>query len=235
VGKLAQLASVKNTRLESFVYTPPPQAYGAIRTLVCLNLGYKVGASPALNWGTVAGVLRGLRRVTPKGRILLVDTICPSSGADALFTKLGIREAIDEETRIATTDDLILVPYTNPMTQAITHQAINAPAYLDEFDCVINVTTFEATPKETKGAITHLYHWLPCDSPIKPTEGDTRHHDIYHTLGRYVDGVVVEYTLGQSINVAWGENALAVDEGVCTLTKTPLPNHLKALKDTYAL
>lgn len=230
MGKMKHLAGIRNVPLADFLYTPPQTAYGAARTLVCLNLGYRAGASPALNWGTVGAVLRGLRRASPRGRILLVDNVCPSSGAPAIYQRLGLYDALDDEMRLATTDDLVLVEYRNP--SPIVHEVISAPAYLDEFDCVVGVTTFEATPNGIQGAVAHLYHWLPCGSPVKPHETpQTRHHDVYQTLARMIDGAVLEYRIGQELNVAWGDDLLAVDEATCILTKTPLSDDLKALRN----
>jgi hypothetical protein len=230
MGKMKHLAGVLNATLAQFVYTPPQEAYGAARTLVCLNLGYRLGASSAVNWGTVGAVLRGLRRVSPHGRILMVDNVCPSSGAPAIYERLGIYDALDAEMRLATTDDLVLADYRNP--SPLLHEVISAPAYLDEFDCVIGVTTFEADANGIKGAVAHLYHALPCGSPVKPHEGvSTRHHDIYHTLAHTIDGMVLEYRVGQELNVAWGDDLLAVDEATCILTNTPLTDDLKALRN----
>lgn len=230
MGKLANLASVKSSNLDSFVYTPPDKAFGAFRILVNLNLGYAMGAPSAVNWGTVGAVLRGLRRATARGRILIVDKICPASASESIFDRVGLRESLDDEMRIAPVDALALDQFNNPAS-VVQHTHMIAPAYLNEFDCVISVSSFEHTPKETKGAVTHLYHWLPCDSPVHPAEGIYRHHDIYHTLGHFIDGAVLECRIKHDhLEVVWGNNLLALDTSACQKMNVPIPDYLPALK-----
>ena len=83
MGKLKDLASVKVAQCSSFVYTPPDAAFGALRTLIKID-------AKTVGLDTLGSVLRGLRRVNPLGRIVLVDRFGPRE----LFFRLTLRRAV---------------------------------------------------------------------------------------------------------------------------------------------
>ncbi len=216
------LAVIKQALLETFVYTPPLSAYKAARVLLFANLGYALGASPAINWGTLSAVLRGIRRVTPLGRILIVDKICPPSAAASIFARSGIQAALDAEMRIAPLDDLVMTAYPNPAPTQPDRITLRAPAYLSEFDSVIVVTT--------DSAIGYLRHLIPCQDTLSQETEATQHHDAFFTFGKFIHSAVVEHASHpQQIKVTWGEDLLALEQ---MLFSTNMPLYLQKLSKT---
>lgn len=223
MSRLKDLSTVKQSPLDHFVYTPPLSAYNAARVLLFVNLGYAIGANPAVNWGTVSAVLRGIRRVTPRGRILIVDKICPVSAAQSIFERLGLPNALDNEMRIAPLDDLIMTQYKNPLQQPYEQSEFSAPAYLSEFDSVIIVTSHA----DQRAGISYLSNLLPCSVPTPKEPQSGLYHDLFSTFGSYIHSTIVEVTKSPSdIQIIWGEDLLSVDKTACAGTS---PEYLKNL------
>lgn len=236
MGKLADLASVTTASLNTFVYVPPDSALRAGRVLVLANLGYATGSAPALNWGTLAAVLRGLRRASPQARVLITDRVCPSSTAEALFARSGLDQALDQEMRAAPADALLGRVYDNPLPQPIHHATLPAPEALADFDSVIMVGVFDPTRQPTVGLVSLLTHLLPCDFELAADTTPQRYHDLFFTLAPYVNALVLEVALPRAdTRVLTGTNLLAVEQAACTLTKTAPADYLEALQQTARL
>ncbi|XWX05510.1 DUF362 domain-containing protein (plasmid) [Aggregatilineales bacterium SYSU G02658] len=230
MGKLSQFASVTSASLEHFVFVPPTAAMKAARTLVLANLGYAPGAAPALNWGTLAAVLRGLRRASPLGRILIVDRLCPASSAEAIFQRIGLTDALDAEMRAAPVDALTRRAYPVPRTPPVHASSLSLPEYLSEFDCVVVVATAEAAAGAFKGSVSLLEHLLPCEAALPPRDDPQRYHDLYHTVAPHVDAAALEVRLSRDeTRILSGSNLLALDETACRLLGQPVAEYLKAL------
>jgi hypothetical protein len=228
--KFRYLEPIKTAHLDSFVYVPPTPAMKAARVLVLANLGYAMGSAPALNWGTLASVLRGLRRATPFGRIVITDKICPVSSAEGIFERLGIQNALDEEMRIVASEGLLVRIYQNPLVGA-EFAEFTAPEALADYDCVVNVTTFEANPKMTLGTLATLEHVLPCD--FSGVNKESLYHDLYWTLGTHIDDNVLEVrSKPTEIRVYSGENMLGVDVTVCNTLGVGIPSYITRIETT---
>jgi hypothetical protein len=96
---------VSSASAGSFVYLPPDAAFGAARTLVVTTASQS----------TLRAILRGLRRATPVGRIVVIAE--PDSVADLL----------DREMRAAPLSEFIMADY----------DGLSAPAYFADYDCCI--------------------------------------------------------------------------------------------------
>ncbi len=230
MGKLAQLASVTSAPLEHFVFMPPTAAMKAARTLVLANLGYAPNAAPALNWGTLAAVLRGLRRASPLGRTLIVDRICPASSAEAIFQRIGLTDALDAEMRAAPVDALTRREYPVPLKSPVSASSLSLPEYLSEFDCVVVVATAEAAAAAFKGCVSLLEHLLPCDAALPPPDDRQRYQDLYHTVAPHVDAAVLEVRLSRDeTRILSSTNLPALDETACRLLGQPVAEYLQTL------
>src|SRR5688500_17404823 len=102
MGKLKDLAAVKVAQRSSFVYTPPDAAFGALRTLIKID-----ATTVALE--TLGAILRGLRRVNPLGRIVIVDRF----DSREAFEATGMIDLMDDEMRATTITNLTMQNYRN--------------------------------------------------------------------------------------------------------------------------
>ncbi|MFQ3646720.1 MAG: hypothetical protein SNJ80_07280 [Anaerolinea sp.] len=231
MGKLAQLASITSASLDYFVFVPPTAAMKAARILVLANLGYAPAAAPALNWGTLAAVLRGLRRASPLGRILIVDRLCPASSAEAIFQRIGLTDALDPEMRVAPVDALLRREYPVPLKSPASASSFSLPEYLSEFDCVVLVGTAEATATTFKGSVSLLEHLLACDATLPAPDDPQRYRDLYHTVAPHIDAAVLEVRVSRDeTRILTGPYLPALDEAACRLLQQPVAAYLKALR-----
>ncbi|MCS6834419.1 MAG: hypothetical protein NZ750_00180 [Anaerolineae bacterium] len=222
MGKLAQLATVKSAKTETFVYVPSDAAYKAARILLRANLGLTPGAPPSTTLEVLTAVLRGLRRASPLGRILIIDRICPSSSAERVFERLGLAERLDEEMRFAASDELVQKAYG----------PLQAPAYLEEFDCVVSLTGWGVENGQVRSALEGLYGLARCDDAYLVGEGETRHRLVCDYLAPHIDDWIVELPRApqREGQVVWGKDGLAVEETACRLAGVPVPPHVLALR-----
>ncbi len=233
MGKLANLASVNSAPLNTFVYMPPDQALAAARILVLANLGYAIGAPSAVNWGTLAAVLRGLRRASPRARIMITDKICPASSADAIFERIGLKDSLDNEMRAVASDILLRREYHNPLSEPLHQSMFIAPEAVADFDCVVSIGVFEAKQDSIKGSVTMLYGLLPCDFPLQTPNSPQRHHDIYFTFAPHIDAAVLEVQVARDdIRILSSIDMLALDETACRLTNRSVADYVDALRVT---
>lgn len=260
MGKLADLASVKIADSDSFVYTPPPQAFGAMRILVKPNLGYPAKPPATVSMKVLGAVLRGLRRANPKGRIIIAEGVTSDVPAEEIFEKLGVTKLLDEEMRLVSMEELIVKQYPNLLPEPVKYETMLAPEYVQDYDCVISVGAFKRTMLNDKPLISaslkNLYGLFPPEKyhARNPNARGQLHRpsveevlkDVYFTVGHFFHGAVVD--LDQKYvspdwrpdrvrgvahpvgKVVWGEDLLAVDETACRLAEEPVPGYLTEIR-----
>lgn len=260
MGKLADLAAVKTANSDSFVYTPPDAAFGAARILVKPNLGYPVPPPATVSMKVLGAVLRGLRRATPLGRILIMEGTTSKMSAEEIFQKNGLMELLDNEMRVTDAENLIMKDYPNLSPEPVKYETMTAPEYLEEFDCVISVGAFKRTTLNGEHLISaslkNLYGVFPRDvySARSPNARGHLHRpgvteilrDVYFTVGQHIDGAVVDldqkyispdWKPDRVRNVAhhvgkvvWGDDMLAVDETACRLAGEAAPTYIDEIR-----
>ncbi len=260
MGKLTDLASVKVADTNNFVYTPPPQAFGAARILVKPNLGYPVKPPATVSMNVLGGVLRGLRRANPLARIVIVEGVTSDVPAEQIFEKLGVLELLDEEMRITSAETLIMREYPNRLPEPVKYATMTAPEYIEDYDCVISVGAFKRTMLKDEPLISaslkNLYGLFPPSvyHARNPNARGQLHRpgvpevlkDIYFSIGHFFHGAVVD--LDQKYvspdwrpdrvrgvahpvgKVVWGEDLLAVDETACRIAEEAVPRYITEIR-----
>jgi len=260
MGKLKDLASVSVSDSKSFVYMPPPQAYKAMRVLIKPNLAYKAPHPAVVSKDVLGAVLRGVRRATPGGRILIVEGITGQSDVHELYEYHGITDLIDGETRLGDVEELPMIEFENLLKPPKKYDSMWAPGYMREFDCVISINSFKRTMLNDKPLISaslkNLYGFFPRDkyagrSPhsrgqLHKPDVPTVLHDVYFSIGRYVHGAVVDISqkyispdwkpdrirrVGHDVGkVVWGDDMLAVDEVACRTAGEDVPDYINSIR-----
>lgn len=260
MGKLKDLASVNTANSDSFVYTPPDAAFGAARILVKPNMGYPVGPPATVSLKVMGAVLRGLRRASPLGRILIMEGTTSHLSAEEIFAKNGLLNLLDEEMRVTDAENLIMKDYPNLLPQPVKYTQMTAPAYIEEFDCAISVGAFKRTTLNDQylisASLKNLYGVFPREvySSRSPKSRGQLHRpsvpevlrDVYFTVGHHFDGAVVD--LDQKYispdwkpdrvrdvahpvgKVVWGADLLAVDETACRVADEAVPDYIKTIR-----
>lgn len=260
MGKLKDLAMVKTASSESFVYTPPDAAFGATLILVKPNLAYPVKAPATVSIPVLAAVLRGLRRASPVGRIVIAEGVTSDKGPLEIFEKLGVFELIDEEMRIGNIDELMMDDYRNLSPEPVKYTTMRAPTYIRGYDCVITVGAFKKTILHGKPFISastkNLFGALPRDEYHgrsihargqlhEPSVNEVL-KDVYFSIGHFFHGAVVDLTekyvspderpdrvrgVAEPVGkVVWGDDMLAVDEIACNLANEELPDYINEIR-----
>lgn len=216
MGKLARLASVKSANKESFVYLPPDNGYKATRIMLLCNV-------KKIDHNVLDKVLRGLRRASPVARILLVDRICPNENVEVHFAENGVNDLLDDNMRVASVNDLIMVEYENQLAKPVAHSKIEAPGYITDYDCVISLGIFSVEFDMVFASLVHIEDILPCESKERYSPAD-----FYFTIAHHFDGAIVELP----DKVMWGDDILAVDEaGAHALGLEPgQPTYIKFIR-----
>lgn len=253
-----RIITVSHAKTESFVYMPPPQAYGATRILVKPNLGYPYPPPATVSMTVLGAVLRGLRRASPLARIVIIEGVADAQSAERIFKQLGVLDLLDDNMRLADAESLIMTEYANLSPKPVRFKTMTAPAYIGEYDCCISVGTFKRTILKEKPLISaslkNLYGVFPREvyrgrSPNyrgqlhRPSVPEVL-QDIYFSVGRYFHGAVVDLThklvspdespiKGEHIpigQVVWGDDLLAVDEMACQLAGEPTPDYIHTIR-----
>lgn len=260
MGKLRDLASVNTASSDSFAYMPPDAAYNAARILVKPNMGYPVGPPATVSLKVLGAVLRGLRRASPLGRILIMEGTTSTLTAEEIFAKNGLMNLLDEEMRVTDAENLIMKDYPNLLPEPVKYAEMTAPAYIEEFDCVISVGAFKRTTLNGEHLISaslkNLYGVFPREvySSRSPKSRGQLHRpsvpeilrDVYFTVGHHIDGAVVDldqkyispdWKPDRVQNVAhpvgkvvWGDDLLAVDETACRVAGESMPDYIGAIR-----
>lgn len=260
LGRLKDLTTVKNADLDAFVYTPPVEAFGASRILVKPNLGYQAKPPAVVSLPVLSAVLRGLRRASPSARILIVEGVTGDINVHETFAYHGLTDIIDSEMRLAGIEELFMKAFPNLNPNPVKYNEMIAPAYIEEFDCVISVGAFKRTHLHDKplysASLKNLYGFFPPEKyhGRNPNARGQLHvpsvsevlTDIYFTIGHYIDGAVVDLTqkyispdwrpdrqrgVAHPVGkVVWGEDMLAVDEVASKLANETSPDYIKPIR-----
>lgn len=260
MGKLKDLAMVKSANSDNFVYTPPDIAIAAARILVKLDMAYDAKAPATVSIPVLAAVLRGLRRASPVGRIVIVESATSDEGLAEIFKKLGVMDLLDKEMRFSSVNTMLMENYRNISPEIVNYKTLRAPGYIRAYDCVITVGTFKKTVHDDtaliSASIKNLYGLLPRDesqgrpkiaaSLIQETNIPDLLKDIYFSLGYFFHGAVIDLTekyvsqderfdrvddVAETLGkVVWGDDMLAVDEAACKLAGETVPNYMKEIR-----
>jgi hypothetical protein len=255
MGKLKDLAAVKSTAANTFAYLPPDKAIDAGLILVVADIAYPKPHPVTVSQSVLGAVLRGLRRASPTGRIVLVGGIAVDEPVQSIFGSLGIPEMLDREMRYADTEELLDDKFINRLEKPFKFAELVAPAYLHSYDCVVNLSTFKKTSQIAGASLLNLVGLLPRriysrqseqvrGQVFEPNLADNL-KDIYFTLGEHIDAVVIDLTekyvsedarfddsdKGQAIGqVLWGEDMLVVDEAAFRLAGETVPAYLNEIR-----
>lgn len=221
MGKLKDLESVKSAKASSFAYFPPDTAFDAMRILVKPAL---VG-SATVSLTVLDAVLRGLRRASPLGRIVIVEGVTGDTYANTLFDDLGVTQLLDREMRVTHTDNLIRHTYPNLLPNPYNFASIEAPEYIKDYNCVVTVGALNREHPELFGGIANL-RGIVCDAPQDKINISESLIDVYFTIGQHFDGAVVEV----DEQVVWGDDLLAVDEVAYQMAEIPVPEYLMTIR-----
>lgn len=253
------LSTVSNAKTDSFVYMPPPQAFGATRILVKPNLGYPQPAPVTVSMKVLGAVLRGLRRASPMARIVIIEGVADSQSAERIFKQLGVLDLLDDNMRVADAESLTMREYENISPTPVRFKTMTAPAHIGEYDCCISVSTFKRTILKDQPLISaslkNLYGVFPREQYHgrsanlrgqlhRPSVSEVL-QDVYFSVGRYFHGSVVDLThklvspderpdAGEHIpigQVVWGDDLLAVDEMACKVAGEPVPDYINTIRD----
>lgn len=260
MGKLADLASVKTANSASFVYTPPDAAIGAVRILVKPNLGYLAPPPAVVSTPVLAAVLRGLRRASPKGRIVIMEGVTTNESVHQVYQRHGIQQLLDDEMRLADAEELTMIEYENISPAVVKYPTMIAPNYIAEYDCVISLGAFKRTMLHDEPLISaslkNLYGVFPrAEYSARSTKSRGQLHrpsvpeilrDVYFSVGRYFHGAVVDLTqkyvsadwkpdrvrdVAVDVGkVVWGDDLLAVDETACRLAGEAVPDYIRDIR-----
>jgi hypothetical protein len=255
MGKLKDLAAVKSTAAASFAYLPPDKAINADLILVVADIAYPLPHPVTVSQSVLGAVLRGLRRASPTGRIVLVGGIAVDTPVQAVFGELGIPEMLDREMRYADTEELLDDKFSNKLKQPFKFAELVAPGYLHSYDCVINLSTLKRTSQIAGASLLNLFSLMPRriysrqseqvrGQLFEPDPADSL-KDVYFTLGEHIDGVVIDLTekylsadarfdhadKGQAVGqVLWGEDMLALDEAAFRIAGEEVPPYIEEIR-----
>jgi hypothetical protein len=246
LGKLSALASVSSSKAASFVYVPPPAAFGATRILVKPQLG----SAPAVSRRVLDKVLRGLRRANPHARIVLIDGAMSDSGMEAIYQHYGLYDLLDDNMRAGDAENLIMAAYDNLLENPAKYASMTAPATIREYDCCISVAAFTRTTLHDEvlasASLHNLFGLFPRsqysdgnelnrNQLYKPRVDDVL-RDVYFTIGHYFHGAVVGISEansgdeGSSGQVVWGNDLLAVDAVACRIAGEPTASYIDPIR-----
>ena len=209
MSRWSQASTVRIAGSSSFVYTPPEQAYGAARILVKPNLAYRAPHPATVSIPVLATVLRGLRRASPLGRILIMEGITGKGDAVERMEAHGLADVIDNEMRLGDAEDVLMATYANTAASPVKYDQMTAPEAIGSFDCVISVAPWKRTRLDNgqllySGSTKNLYGLLPrseyhARSPysrgqLHRPSVDAVLTDVYFSIGHLFHGAVVDMT-----------------------------------------
>jgi hypothetical protein len=208
----------------------------------------------------LAAVLRGLRRVSPVGRIVIMEGVTSELDPMAVFEKLGVPDLLDGEMRLGSAEDTLMIDYPNLLPEPVKYASMTAPGYIRGFDCVISVSAFKRTMLHDQALISaslkNLYGFFPRSiyHGRNPHARGLLHtpsvpevlKDVYFTIGHHIDGAVVDLTnkyvspdwrpdrqrgVAHPVGkVVWGDDLLSVDETACRLAGEDVPQYLTEIR-----
>jgi len=259
LAKPSLITAVNNAKTASFAYIPPAVAFNAPRIIVKPNLGYPKKPPVVISMRVLEGVLRGLRRVNPSARILIIEGACSKVAMMDLFKRSGIDDLLDDGMQVADAEELPLRDYPNLLPEPIKYKTMRAPAVLGDYECLISVGAFKRTTLKGEPLISaslkNLYGLFPRDfyHGRSPNARGQLHQpsvpeilkDVYFTIGHLFDGAVVDLDQkfvspdhkpdrGEAVpvgQVVWGDDLLAVDEAACRLGGEQVASYLTPIRD----
>lgn len=222
MGKLKDLSTISTSKPETFVYTPPPAAYEALRILVKVNLNM----TTYVNNYILDAVLRGLRRVNTLARIVVIDSFASEQVAQQTFHQCGVDELLDQDMRAAAAEIITPFVFDNINPEPLVFGDVVAPKYIYDYDCCISVSSFKADEPFT-GGLHNLVNLIPKD--LTQTVSDALLTDIYFTVGRHFHGSVI--TLDSHNQVIWGDDLVTVDETAYRVSEQTVAPYLPMIRD----
>lgn len=260
MGKLKDLAAIKSAAVNNFAYLPPDKAIDAELILVLADINYPLPHPVTVSKTVLGAVLRGLRRASPVGRIVLVSGIAVDTPVQQVFGALEIPPMLDREMRYADTEELLDDKFINPLPKPFKYDSLVAPGYLKSYDFVLNLAGLKHTSEIAGASLLNLFGLLPRriysrqssrvrGQLFEPNPADVL-KDIYFTLGEHIDGVVID--LGESYHsaderfdhaekgqtvgqVLWGEDMLALDEAAFKLAGEAVPSYIAEIRKLLAV
>lgn len=189
------LASVRSMSSRSFVYTPPDSIFKLARIVLVPGASIKPDV--------MLRVLRGLWRMTPTTRIVIIDngSVTP--------------EMLGSNMRIADLSELPLRPYGN----AKGGKAVVATSLLHDVDGCITLASFDDVEDPAKEIPS-----LAVLSTLTP--GNPSHENVFNTLGQFLNGTIVD--IGDK--VIWGDDFFVVEGEAYQQLGTQPPKLLDRLK-----
>ena len=252
------IASVVTVPSDRFQYTPPAVAWQARRILIKPNLGYPVGPPATVGLAVLAEVIRSLQAHNPRTEIFIVEGVCSKVAFETIMAKLGVYQLVGDRVYLLNADELELAEYPNRSPNPVRFKTMWAPRLLQEVDCCLSVSAFKRTQLKGEPLISaslkNLYGLFP-RAKYKARSASSRGQlhrpsvplvlqDVYHTLGHYFAGGVVDCTQkfisrdwqpdrGDSVSigqVVFGDNLLAVDRAACQAGQEAIPDYITALE-----
>lgn len=237
MGKLKDLAMVKSASASNFAYLPPDAAFDAMRILVKPYLALAGKPSAKVSLSVLDAVLRGLRRASPMGRIVVIDTVVSDKSTDDVFEEQGLSELLDREMRLTDSSNLINHPYKNRLPDPYHYSFMEASEYIKDYDCVISLGAFAGNSGDGKTGVQAALHNLISIFPrdiygddFEKLDVDGLHKDVYFTIGHYFHGAVVDFSETSAGKVVWGDDLLAVDEVACQIAGETIPDIIKDIR-----
>lgn len=243
---------------DGWVYAPPIAAENARRILVKPNLGYPAPPPVTVSMPILKAVLDGLRCVSPRAEILIVEGVCSPVSAEEIFRQRGLLDILDDNMRALDADSLPMAEYLNRSDNPVKYDKMTAPKLLEEVDCRISIgalkrTTLKGQPL-ISASLKNLYGLFPREKyhARSPHARGQLHRpgvpqvltDVYFCIGHLFDGGVVDATQkfvsrdwkpdkGKAIpigRVVWGDDLLAVDVRACQVGDETVPDYVDAIR-----
>jgi hypothetical protein len=251
--------TVHTSKSKDFVYHPPDCARDAGQILIKPNIGYPVGPPATVSMAVLGKVVQGLKQANPAVKIWIVEGVCSKTSFATIMAKNGVHSLLSEGVDLLDADTLEMTEYPNRSLQPVRFSAMWAPKLLQEVDCCLSVSAFKRTQLKGEPLISaslkNLYGLFP-RAKYKARSSSSRGQlhrpsvplvlqDVYHTIGHFFKGAVVDCTLkfvshdwkpdrGKAVpldQVIWGDDLLAVDRMACTVGQEAIPSYLTALAE----
>lgn len=235
MGKLKDLAMVKSGNASNFAYLPPDAAFDAGLILVKPAFGHNSLSSSGVSLHVLDAVLRGLRRASPLGRIVIIEGVSADKDVAQVFDDLGVISLIDKEMRITDSDNLIMNEYPNLLPEPLKFSSMMATGYLKGYDCVISLASGGDTFAPSLQNLPGIFPQRQYEEEFKETAINDLLTDTYFTIGQYFHGFIVDLSESSEDDfiagkVVWGDDALAVDEVACQIMDKPSPDIIGSIR-----
>lgn len=235
MGKLKDLAMVKSGNASNFAYLPPDAAFDAGLILLKPAFGHNTLSSSGVSLHVLDAVLRGLRRASPLGRIVVIEGISADKDVAQIFDDIGVVELLDKEMRITDSDNLIMQRYPNLLPEPLKFSSMMATGYIKAYDCVISLASAGDNFAPSLQNIPGVFPQRQYEEAFQETALNDLLIDSYFTIGHYFHGFIVDASEPAedeliSGKVIWGDDALAVDEVACQMMGNPAPDVIATIR-----